>query len=464
MRLHHRLTMPVLLLLVFISTAGVSLAQMRPAPGAVLHYRMAGFSFPKLKGATEYTLHVYEADHKVLLKPIITKAINENRVIATLPAFGRKYSWQVIYQSKGRQVGKSKMQYFSVAANPYADTSRARIVVVDSAAKYSDMLVFFDNTRTLYNMKGEPLWFVPFIKGMTDSTQGDLRDLKITDDGTITFMTTRNVYEMDYDGHILWKSITPDTTEKNIEQYHHEFTKLKDGRYITMKDRWLDSAHTHCASVVMYNRNHKIVWDWNACKYLQGSTTSMHLNAFYLDLEDSALYTSYRNSCMVIRSKYPEGNIVAKYGTEKQGKALFYYQHNCTINSDGNLMLFNNNFDINQPIEIRNNSIPTVAIFKEPVSAADTLEKVWEFATKIDTLVKPMSSAGGKVDELEHGDYLVCTGLPGRVFIVTKEKQVLWNVLTQKKDAEGWKPYPIYRTSPVRRHQLEQLIFGSPAK
>ena len=88
-------------------------------------------------------------------------------------------------------------------------------------------MLFFDNTRTLYNMSGEPLWYLPIIKGVSDSNIGAIRDIKLTDEGTITFLTPKNIHEIDYFGNVLWSGpndggVSGDT----VEQYHHEITRL----------------------------------------------------------------------------------------------------------------------------------------------------------------------------------------------------------------------------------------------
>ena len=103
--------------------------------------------------------------------------------------------------------------------------------------------------------------------------------------------------------------------------------------------------------------------------------------------------------------------------------------------------------------------VPAVVVFKEPNAEDKTLQKIWEFKTDIDTFTKPMSSGGGSVRELDKGDYLVCTGLPGRNFIVSADKKILWNVVTWQKEKGEWKPASGYRISPIRKEELPKILF-----
>jgi hypothetical protein len=123
-------------------------------------------------------------------------------------------------------------------------------------------------------------------------------------------------------------------------------------------------------------------------------------------------------------------------------------------------MMFNNNYNMQLPENERTkNCVPSVVIFKEPATADDTLTKIWEFSCGIDTLVNPMSPSGGSVVELDKGDYLVCAGMPGRAFIVSKDKKLLWHVLSEKYINGAWKPAAIYKISPVKKQDLEKLLF-----
>ena len=465
-----------LLLSVFISIlfAHTTAAQMQPANNASLHYRLIGFSVPEHEKATHYQLEVFEGAKKVL-----SQKSEQHKIVATVPAFGKDYTWHIKYYKKKRLIDSTARYNFTVLNNPFSDTSVSQVQIIDSVEKYDDLLVFFDNTRTLYNMQGEPLWFLPIIAGVSDSTQGIMRDLKLTADGTITFMSKKNIHEIDYQGNVLWSGPNDGSYSGGTdENYHHEFTKLANGHYMTISDKInaggpvklgkttaADNKDEHCGSVIEYNADKQVVWSWNSCKYLQLGDLSTHFNSFCFDTVNKVFYTSYRNISRVVKARYPSGEVIALYGEDLakdgtvSGHDMFYAQHNARVNSDGNLCLFNNNFIMHYPESQHNDSrVSSIAVFKEPQSPKDTLQKIWEFSCNIDTLAPHITAGGGSIYELDKGDYLVCMGRTNRNFIVSKDKKVLWNVLSIVHKA-GLVSVDGYRVSPVFKKDLSKLLF-----
>ena len=453
-------------------------AAIHPADSALLHYRLIGFSFPEQENTTSYKLEIFDFNTSIAksiqAKPIVTQLGKTNQLIATVPEFGKSYVWRVQYFNKGKATGYSSPHFFTVRANPYSNKSVSRFRMLKKATKYNNMMVLFDNTRSLYNMQGEPLWFLPDELKLADTGVNSVRDLKITDDGTFTMLTNKNIYEIDYDGRIVWHgSNNGKVSGDTVEYYHHQFTKLKNGNYMTITNIMTptilrDTTNSTgsrtvnvCGTVVEYGKYMQLLWAWNSCLFINANDMSTHFNSFYLDEERHVLYTGYRNLGCILKTEYPSQRTLAKYGndnTKNSGK--FFSQHNVSINSDGNLMMFNNNYNMQLPENERTkNCVPSVVIFKEPATADDTLTKIWEFSCGIDTLVNPMSPSGGSVVELDKGDYLVCAGMPGRAFIVSKDKKLLWHVLSEKYINVAWKPAAIYKISPVKKQDLEKLLF-----
>jgi len=476
----------LLLAMLFLARLGV-VAQLMPNEGDSLHYRLIGFQVPEQPKATGYKLEVFAFNtsktKSLSAKPILTQQEKTNKIIATVPAFGKQYLWRVQYLNGKNLIGKSEAYSFVVRENPYSNKEVARVDVINAATKYKDMLVFFDNNRSLYNMQGEPVWFLPQIPGVNDTGIHVVRDIKLTKDNTITFLTNKNVHEMDYYGHVLWSGPNDGKVSgKAAEQYHHEVTKLSNGHYMTIGDKFIPSDDvgktdtatllptnkgplTPCGTLIEYNAKNEIVWTWNSCNYIKLGDLITHFNAFYLDEKNKVFYTSYRNIGRIMKAEYPSGRMLAQYGFDmnNDGSVLtgnIFSQHNCNLNSDGNLILFNNNFKMHlSTAEREKDCIPAVVVFKEPTSEDKTLQRIWEFKTDIDTFTKPMSSGGGSVRELDKGDYLVCTGLPGRNFIVSADKKILWNVVTWQKEKGEWKPASGYRISPVRKEELPKILF-----
>lgn len=499
------IVIPIVFLMLF--TCSFLGAQVFPNDGDALHYRLIGFTFPEREKATQYTLEIYEyhtiKDGSNETVKLLEKTDSTNRIIATVPSFGKKYMWRVKCLRKNRVIHTTRDYYFSIKPNPFSDTSATRVIILDSASRYQDMLVFFDNTRSLYNMNGEAVWYLPEIKGVTDMNMNSVRDMKLTGDGTITFLTNTNIFEITYSGQVLWSGpndgkVSGDTSE----YYHHEFTKLVNGHYLAassklimrkVPDQVSSSSYRgrdtemrngrrytkiSCGTLIEYDSAGNILWTWNSCDHLTDEDLFTplengivrpytHLNGFYLDLERQVFYASFRDINRIIKAKYPSGEVLAQYGenftggAQVKGHGMFYAQHSCRINADGNLYFFNNNHLTRATP--RNNSqdrISTVLVLKEPMYPADTPLKIWEFKCDIDTYAKAFSPGGGGVYELTHGDYLVCMGASNRNFIVSNDKRMLWNVIIQFRNDDGaWNPLSGYRISAVEAKDIRKLLF-----
>ncbi len=498
----------IIVLVVFLMsfTCSSLVAQVFPHDGDALHYRLIGFSFPKQEKATRYTLEIFEyhteKDGSTETKKLLEKTDTINRIIATVPSFDKKYMWRVKYLKKNRVIHTTRYYYFSTKPNPFSDTSVTRVVILDSASLYKDMLVFFDNTRTLYDMNGQAVWFLPEIAGATNNQITGIRDLKMTGEGTITFLTDNNVFEIDYHGNVLWRGPNDGTVSgDSIERYHHQFDKLPDGHYmaagISFAMRKIpdyvdtnvykgrnteirnDGPYTliNCGTLIEYDSTGKVVWSWNTCDHLADADIftpggdnqihpATHMNGFWLDKEKGIVYTSHRNISRIIKAEYPSGKTIAHYGEDYThdgrilGDGLFYSQHNCRLGKDGNLYLFNNNVRLRSAKGEDHTGVSTVLILKEPENRQQQPEKVWKFACNIDAQAKPLSVGGGGVQELSGGELLVCMGASHRNFIVTRDKKIAWNVLSEIKTQEGaWMPSGGYRVSAVEAKDIRKLLF-----
>lgn len=471
-----------IVLVLFVFSPGVC-GQVFPADNDSLHYRLIGFRFDEHHRATRYVLEVFDgvqSNTAAQGKPLLTIESATNKAIATLPEFGRYYTWRIKYYRKQKLLNTGDSHRFYIKPTPFSGGKTSRVVVIDSAKKYKDMLLFFDHTRSIHNMAGEPLWFLPSIPGITDTSFGVMRDIKLTGDGTITILTTKNIHEIDYNANVLWSGPNDGKHSGNDEElYHHEFTKLANGNYMVLGNKYVEWDKQYnrsrgitsenkviCGTVIEYNPRKEIVWSWNSCDHLQNKNFLTHMNSFYYDSVNNFIYTSFRDNSRVLKAKYPSGEVVERYGESNRkgmitkGDSLFYAQHNVRINKDGDMYLFNNNYIMHYPESQHNDSrISTIAIFKEPAKPEDPLKTIWEYKCDIDTFADHVTPGGGSVEELNDDDYLVCMGRAGRVFIVSNDKKILWNVITQKHGDNGWENIQNYRVSTIKQEDLESLLF-----
>jgi hypothetical protein len=119
-------------------------------------------------------------------------------------------------------------------------------------------------------------------------------------------------------------------------------------------------------------------------------------------------------------------------------------------------------------------------VLKEPQPGKDTIEKVWEFECPMDEPGPPQKgffAFGGGVSELPDGAFFVCMGgLYGKLFIVNREKKILWSGQPEKWDAatNQWIKDGVmldhkmkegsYRANMISRAQLESVIWNEPIK
>lgn len=494
------------LVLVFVGCNYVSqnlYAQVYPADGDTINYRLVGFEVPEKKGVTDYKLEVWQVfitDAGSKIEEAFFKNESKTSIILTmLPAFCKNYQWRVKYLKKGIAVDSTQWYDFSVTCSRYTDTAKNRLRVINNKLDNQDFYIFIDATRTLNDKYGNPIWYLPDIPGILDDATG-VRDLEMTPYNTITFITRTHACEIDYDGNLLWMAPTKGSVSgESTENYHHEFTRLKNGNYMVASSKImlrevppnvpLPTGNRNAVmqdgklfrkipfgTIIEYDSAGKVVWSWISGEHLTDEDMftpirkaipySTHMNAFYFDERNKVIYTSHRDINRIMKIAYPSGHVLANYGqayppTQKvYGDGLFYGQHTCRLSKTGELYLFNNNNNVQDSSAQK---ISSVVFLKEPIANNDSLIKTWEFHCDIDSLFNPFTSGGGGVLELTTGDILVCTG-SGHNFIVSKSKKILWDAALELRTPEGkWEVSKSgYRNSAIEsKEQLYNLIFST---
>ena len=506
----------LLLLTLIFSCQFTTYAQVTPASRSTVNYRLVGFSVPEQKGVTTYEFEVFEYvitdSGTTLEKQVIKQKAKKNRLIATVPKFGTTYTWKVNYYTNEKKTGSSELYRFATSYSKKTDTSLFRFRVLTKNKTYKDLLFFSDNTHALYNLEGEPIWFVPDIPGIVDE-KVRLRDLKITNDGTITFLTDSAICEIDYHANVLWVIKKTDTITGD---FHHEFTKLPNGHYMVcgrenitraIPEKYIKDTLLYknvvdvgkqgnqyfykfpCGTLIEYDSARNVVWQWKASEHFTDDdffkklsitgilNPNTHMNSFYFDDKKKVIYISYRDINRISKIDYPGGNILMEYGenytnsVKIKGHDLFYSQHHATINSDGDLMLFNNNIIAKTDGKVTENKISSVLVLEEPYNQLEDIKVKWEFSCNMDTLTSSHTLIGGSAYELSDKNILVCMGNVNRVFIASKGKTILWDALSESKNEDNtWKPIGNYRISPFHSsNNLETAIYNptknlSPSK
>ncbi len=488
------------IVIIFILTCFQLNAQVFPHEGDKLSYRLIGFSFPAQPGAIKYNIDVakgvFQSDSAFEKNITTSLTTTDNRIIAEVPSFGARYTWRVTFYTAGNTAGKGEFHHFAVKMTAEADTSMTRLRIIKGAQTYKDAYIFIDGNMALYDMKGNPVWFLPGTERAPKNAVAP-RDIKVTPKGTITFFTGNRPFEINYNGAILWQY-----PHNEAVGLHHEFTRLSNGHYMGMVYKDLtgqvrpiipDSIPQYVydssgffrskrySSIIEVDENCHTVWEWSGLQYQNSSDLAMrrtvdcspndfdlHENSFFFDEKDKVIYLGIKNISRIVKIKYPEGNVLNTYGplykrgaTRKENN-LFCGQHSCKRSPEDYLYLFNNNSC--------NTSLPTIVKLQEPGPGENGLKKIWEYQCTVekDGLSAVRNSrfvSGGSVTELPDQSLLVMMGLPyPKVFIVNNDKQVLWSAIPEKFDpiSKKWIYTDQYRAYLIAdRKELEQLIWNA---
>ncbi len=475
-------------------------AQIHPSNGDTINYRLTGFSIPKNKDAVAYKLEI--ANGLINNSTDFNKNIffnnqyNDNRMLVTLPEFGKSYTWRVSYINKKNKLkGSSQLYHLTTGSPAITDTNKYRLRILHNADHHKDLLIFLDYSRGMYDIDGNLLWYLPDIAGVTEKDMS-VRDLKPTPFGTLTFITVKNIYEIDYDGNVLWEGPKNKFIKKfdSLEMYHHEFTRLNNGNYMSATNKsefielGLDCAEAIKKAIPMrriidgktyrrvimgglieMDKDGNAVWEWNSSPYIATDTLFVkkiprspeelgpHLNSFYFDENNHVVYMSFKNANHILKISYPSGDILARYNGVSEEPAIFCGQHAVHLNNTGNVILFNNNNKA-----YRYNNQEQVSSLVELNTAGSRVKKVWEFPLDIDTATAPSGPAGGSMLQLADGCYIACGGTTGRSIIVDINKKLIWNALMEKKDEfqHTWRPFEEYKNSFIQdSSMLQKLVF-----
>lgn len=443
----------------------IGFAQVLPKNGDTINFTSVLFSFPWDEGVDNYIIELEEQG----LRPVkYLYDFNANKGVVDRLGFGKQYHWRYAPVQDNKPGDWSDTFVFTIGKSRYTDTTyykykgrAAHRGTVDPG------VLFLDYGRVAVNRAGVPQYYLPefdFIDG-----KSQIRDLKMTRDGTLTALLDGQACEFTLDGEILWQA--PDDGKINGEEsefYHHEFTKLSNGNYLVLGNDHVQritpeaqEVEVEFGTIIEYAPNGGIVWSWNSKDYFTDEDLfskrgrggryelTTHMNA--CKTNGDYLFAGFRDISRIIVIEKSTGKVISSYGgygfpTEKHsGTGFFRRQHDATLLSDGNFAVINNDSVMDPSI------VSSLVIFSPMTDKIPSSEKIFEFRFDFDTLTNGKSVKTGNLQELENGHLFINMGSLNRCVEINREGDVLWSMFMNYYDTNHRMvlPFPQYRVSYV---------------
>lgn len=465
----------------------ISNSPYKPEPGSVLNHTQIMFEYPEVANTSKYKVVVTELTFLTGKPDTIRKIVVQqtDATTATLVKglkFSRLYEWYYkATDAAGKELFRSPKKMFSIVNSSYADKSKNR-VTIKKTYENAPGLVTLDFMHCITDRAGNVVWALPDVAN-TLSESHLIRDIRVSPQGTITFLSQQNIFELNVDGKILWKG--PEVGKPGAENYHHDFRRLPSGNYMVLGNETMvrrnpatnDTASVRYGTIVEYGFYGKPVWEWSSKKYFtdqdffnardeSGKTGGgLHLNAFSVDAKGEFIYAGFRNMNCILKIEKKTGAVVADY------RGPFWHQHDANVLPNGSIALFNNDSVADPAIT----SSAMIISPNPPEAEVATLPVTWKFDCKNIPGSDGKSAKMGSVDLLPNGNYLINTGNIASVVEVAKDKTILWDARPESwsKERQQWTPgkqyrahyvsslYPCYFTAQVRLSADQKMIMAN---
>ena len=234
------------------------------------------------------------------------------------------------------------------------------------------------------------------------------------------------VFELDWDGNVVW--------EFHDDWLHHDHERLANGNTLLLAWRWMSQENSERVQggftaeddpaemlgdvILEVDKAGEVINEWQSWDHLDPVADSIcpidhrlewtHANSISTTPEGDWL-VSLRRIDTIAAIDPASGEFKWKWG-----RGVIAHQHDAKILPNGNMTLFDNgahrqgNIEYSRALEID----------------LETKEVVWEYADN-----PPFhfySFMAGSVDRLRNGNTLICDSAVGRMFEVTRGKEIIW--------------------------------------
>lgn len=453
------------LLLLLWLPCSLSAQEILPSEGASLNYTQILFQTIPIDRAEEYTFIVTQENANLSQADYVQSDPTHVTVMQGF-VFGESYTWKVRAKDKaGKQIFESDTHRFNIQKSLAVEPQEYHFAIQHwEKERVEDGVIFLDYCGVAINRAGRPLWYLPSVGKNLRLER--LRDLEMTDAGTLTFVTNEMAVDIDLHGNILWNTpgdgkISGDSSEF----YHHEFTRLKSGNYLVLcngfEPRPLDLGDRHfdkipLAYIVEYDQKGDTVWTWNSGMYVQyddyaklgaqvfDGASFGHMNSAAADEENGLIYASFRDLSSILVIDRTTRKVIRAYGDKvpsdprPEARGFFQRQHAPLPFGKDEIVVFNNNAV---------GKTSSVVVFNEPTPEKPECKIQWEFKCDFDSLRPGSTDRLGNVQVMNENQFLVNMGKVPRLFEVNRQNEVLWDCFPERwnPDSAHWEPFANYR-------------------
>lgn len=446
-------------------------SQYLPKDGVKLNYNQIYFEYPVNPKAVSYKLHL-AIDSTQNKDDFDTYRVTSQ--VSKTPAaklkgltFGKKYKWYVEQTLKDKKTEKSAVHYFALYSCPYADTTRYKFKQYYSDLKQvEDGIIWLDHVHCAINRRLEVVWFLaPINDDFKEEKQ--IRDFRVYNDGTITFISEGEAYHITKDLQVIWKAPNDGKVSgEKKENYHHSFEKLPNGNYMVMGNQYIELEKTDTkdtserrvefSTLIEYNKKKEVVWSWRlidnlALDLLANPETNFiyntHCNSFSISKDGQKILLGFRDISRIIEIDKKSGKIVRSLG-KKLNKTdtlvyetdLFRFPHDAKYTGNDVISVLNNN-------DIKNGKISSLVFFKLPNKDHKDITPLWDFSFDFDTYTNGKSSKLGNYVVLPDKHLLINEGSVNRIVEIDPAKKIpLWDLrITKNYGNSGWSDFAVYR-------------------
>lgn len=250
------------------------------------------------------------------------------------------------------------------------------------------------------------------------------------------------IQELDWNGKVVW--------EYRNNYLTHDFEVMPNGNVaVTVWERVPKAIGTRVKGgvvgtefdgdiwadkIIEIDKNGKIVWEWHAFEHLDPAIDVLeplafraewtHINSLqYLDrdpfTQEPAILMSIRHTSTIVIVKKSTGEILWR-----SPKSIVNMQHDASMLENGHILVFDNGpYRIPNPLPLLGSKVLEI----DP----QTNKVTWEFANGNNSLEKAEfeSSIISGAQRLKNGNTLIIDGLHGHLFEITKEKQLVWDMI-----------------------------------